>query len=30
VRFYVSPGKFPEDALEAMNARYDAYKCDDQ
>ena len=30
VRFYVSPGTFPEDALEAMNARYDTYKCDDR
>lgn len=28
VRFYVSPGKFPEDAVEAMNTRYDAYVAD--
>ena len=25
VRFYVSPGKFPEDAVKAMNGRYEAY-----
>lgn len=25
VRFYVSPGTFPDGAVEAMNARYDAY-----